>query len=177
MIVEGVLELRHITAPNFVHALVLVDEEGFAVEPASIEVLQRNVLTVEELESSDPAVDTGWRRIADLDSAPGAGFVHQADRQGGTWSDMFARLDHAIELLLKAGWAIVDHDRQGSSVGDSVTYTIQRGETYTQFEMYEDGELMLWPLDENWSSEQGVWISGVEQVTDEILANALDEVT
>lgn len=41
----------------------------------------------------------------------------------------------------------------------------------------EDGELMLWPRDENSSSKQGVPLTGIAQVTDELLANALDEVT
>jgi len=177
--VEGVLHLRHIPAKDYVQVRLINDDGGFFVDPSSVEVIERSVVPVEELERSDPVVgEPGWRRMTDLDAVRRDGLVHEVVRGGGTWSDLFARLEQMIAPLLQAGWSVVDRNQdQSAEFGDSVFCTIQRGATYTQFEMYEDGELMLWPLDENSSSEQGVPLTGIAQVTDELLAKALDEVT
>ena len=145
------LHLRYIPARDYVQVRVLNDEGGFLVDPASVEVIQRAVVTVGELEDSDPVRgEPGWRRVTDLDQACRDGLVHDVVRQGGSWTDMFERLRHMIGPLLEAGWAIIDEDRETSAnYGDSVSYVLERSDDVMQLELYEDDAIMLWPFDEN----------------------------
>ncbi len=173
--VEGVLHLRYIPARDYVQVRVLNDVGGFLVDPASVEVIHRAVVTVGELEDSDPVRgEPGWRRVTDLDQACRDGLVHDVVRQGGSWTDMFERLRHMIGPLLEAGWAIIDEDRETSAnYGDSVSYVLERSDDVMQLELYEDDAIMLWPFDENWSSAEGVGLPDVDQISDDVVTDAL----
>ncbi len=175
--VEGILHLRYIPAREYVQVRVVNDEGGYFVDPASVMVIHREVVPVAELEASDPVVhERGWRRVTDLDEARRQGLVHEVVRQGGTWKDMFDRLRHAIAPLLDAGWTVIDENRdQSSTHGDSVLYVLQRADTVMELDLYDDGDVMLLPYDENWSSDEGVRLPDVDQITDDVVTEALRE--
>lgn len=171
-LVEGVLHLRYIPARDYVQVRVYTPDAGFAVDPASIEVLRRGEVSIEELEATDPVVRApGWRRIEGLDDAMGEGLILSVVRTGGSWQDLFDRLHSAIEPLLQAGWTTFDQDRDTSSeYGDSVSYMLERDAAAMQLEMYEDGVLVHYPLDNEPDDEEpteGETIVDLSSATDQ----------
>ena len=149
-IVEGVLHLRHIPTLDYVQVRVYGDF-GYEVDPSSIEVVRRGVMSVEELEKSDPVRgDPGWRRIVDLDEAQREGLIRAVVRRGGSWADMFDRLNRVAASLVEAGWAVFDQDQSPDSKdGDSVSYMLERGGTSIELGLDEHGCVYFFPLDED----------------------------
>ena len=153
-IVEGVLHLRHVPALGYVQ--VMVDGNlGYAVDPASIEVIRRGVTPVEQLERTDPLrTDPGWRRIVDLDEAQREGLIRTVARGGGSWAEMFNRLDRVAAPLVDAGWEVSDQDQcRDSKEGDSVSYILARGGTSIELGLDEHGSVYFFPLDEDLTPE------------------------
>jgi hypothetical protein len=155
-LVEGVLHLRYIPARDYVQVRVYTSDAGFAVDPASIEVIRRGEVSIDDLEATDPVVgEPGWRRVHSLDVAMREGLILPVVRTGGSWQDLLDRLHSAVGPLLQAGWVKFDEDRDTSSeYGDSVSYLLERDDAAMQLEMYEDGVLVYYPLDEEPDDEE-----------------------
>jgi hypothetical protein len=179
-LVEGVLHLRYIPACDYVQVRVYTGAAGFAVDPASIEVIRREEVSIEELEATDPVVgEPGWRRIDSLEEAMGEGLILPVVRAGGSWQDLFDRLHRTIEPLLQAGWIVFDEDRDTSSeYGDSVSYMLERDAAAMQLEMFADGVLVYYPLDNEPDDEapsEGETIVDLSSGTDEEVRTILLE--
>jgi hypothetical protein len=144
-VVEGILHLRLVPMLGYVQ----VNVGGHSVEPATVEVLECGALDPDTLDRGDPLIhDPGWRPVHDLDRAVAEGLVTPSRiRQGGTWADMFARLDTMIAPLINSGWARSDTDNEESAeYGDSVSCELRREDTAIWVELYEDGGIVVYPV-------------------------------
>lgn len=184
-VVVGTLCLRHVPSLNYVQVIVEDDQGGHFVDPISIEVID-----VANWDSSrandkpdDPLIDVpGWRPITDLDEAIREGLVPPVrTRQGGSWADLEGGLLELASPLLSQGWAIIETDREESAkYGDCVDLILERAEVRIDLQLYEDGALVLWPVDET-KYEKDDWepddpVETIEDATAESSAAAYERV-
>ena len=147
-IVEGVLHIRYVPSRRYVQVMVGRHD----VEPDSIEVLRPGAVPVEEVEPNEPLrSDPGWRKILDLNQARAEGLVHVTrGRAGGTWEELRCRLDGVVAPLVDAGWrAVREYAEDSWEFGDSVAYELKRGDERIEVELYEDGPIDVWRLEEH----------------------------
>lgn len=142
IIVEGVLFVRYIPGLNYVQVHVA----GHPVEPDSVEVVTPRFMPPEEVHSTDPMMaEPGRRSIDDLDQARAEGLLPPIRvREGGTWSDMWQRLDRVVAPLLDAGWRREGWNEEDSwEYGDSVSYELERAgeQIELELELYEHGHI------------------------------------
>lgn len=155
--VEGVLHLRHVPRLGYVQVLVLDEQRAWSVRAESIEVLEQQVVSLEQLEASDPLVgDPDWRRVTTISEATEEGLLQPpVEREGGSWDDLFAELALRARPLLDAGWRLVATEQEDSwEYGDSVFYDLERNGVTVELEYYEHGQLVAYPMGEE--PEDGV---------------------
>lgn len=148
-VVEGVLQLRHVPALDYVQVLVLGDERSWFVDPASIEVLESGLVDPAQLEADDPVRhDPGWRSHRDLAEAMAAGLVHAVpERRGGSWADLHEALAGIVAPLVKAAWTVEETGQDSEAGwGDSVHCDLSRNGQHIEVELIEDGGILGWAL-------------------------------
>jgi hypothetical protein len=121
------------------------------VDPASVEVLEPSAVDAGDRERGDPLVrDRGWRSVRDLDTAWAEGLVPPAqERSATTWEEMFDQLAAVARPLLGAGWLVERADNDDSwEFGDSVSYELERSAVRIEVDLYADGSILGYDLDQ-----------------------------
>lgn len=146
--IEGVLHLRLVPLLNYVQVNVIEDGDGHvhSVNPDSIEVLRPGAVNIADLEADELIGDKGWRRIADLNQAHTEGLITRTRiRRGGSWDDMFERLQVLSSPLIGTGWKRFDSSLEDSwEYGDSVSNMLEREGTSIELEYYEQARLVAY---------------------------------
>lgn len=147
--VEGVLYLRYVPPVGYVQVWV-----GKArVEPETVTVLRRGVVSAEELQRNDPlSKDPQWRRISDLATAARQGLLPRPTvRNGDSWEQLFALADELTAPLLHAGWTVTGRQTEtgdASDPGESVILLLARDGRQISIELFDQGRVDLWSEDE-----------------------------
>lgn len=182
-VVVGTLCLRHVPSLNYVQVIVEDDQGSHFVDPISVEVINAAGDNRVTDKPDDPFMeDPGWRLITDLDEAIREGLVPPVrTRRGGSWADLEGRLLEFALPLLSHGWAIIETDREESAkYGDCVDLILERAGVCIDLQFYEDGALVLWPVDEtkydndDWEPEDP--LETIENATAESSAVAFERI-
>jgi len=148
--IEGILYLRYVPALAYVQVRV----DGHNVDPHSVIILRPGAISIESLEEGDPVVsDPAWRRIPDLDTARSERLLTDSEvREGGTWEDMFGRLDELVAPLIAASWQVqrsIQETEASWEYGESVIYVLARRNALAEVEMFDDTGVHLWDAGES----------------------------
>lgn len=150
-VVEGILYLRYVGAwGGYVQVDVLTGGAALSVVPSTIEVLEADAVSHDDIEAGDPLRDEpGHRRFVSLQDVADAGLLPEIrERHGGTWADMHAALRLVAKPLIAAGWDAGETDAEESwEHSDSVFLDLARGDVAIQLELYEDGWLVAYRTD------------------------------
>jgi hypothetical protein len=139
--VEGELDLRLYEAlgRRLLDVVVLENGQIHHVAPESIVVLQQSGLPQELLATRSD--------VFDLDDARSEGLIGEPrEWVGGTWGDMFARLDLLVTPLLIAGWEIYEKERDQSCGDDWVVCLLRRGDSRLDVELSDRGWIDVWEI-------------------------------